>query len=141
MEQCGERTAHVPCAEGADDGEQKSNDADLDDAPTAGLRGLQLLGAKVKRRMDLRLKAGVCREGKTMEADDGASTVACVLLARGTREEVLAERLLLLRLSFAHERFVDDLAHVVMKISLHARLPPFALAGLRGRGRCVKKRW
>ena len=77
-----------------------------------------------------------------MEADDGATTVARILLARGTREEMLAEFLLLLWRSLAYERFVDDLAHVViLKISLHARLPPFALAGLRDRGRCVKKRW
>ncbi len=78
----------------------------------AGLRGLQLLCAEVERRVNLCLKAGVCREGKTIEADDGAATVARILLARGTREEVLAECLLLLRRSLAHERFVDDLAHV-----------------------------
>ena len=70
---------------------------------------------------DFGLKVRVCRERKSAEAGDGAAAVVCVFLARGTVVQVFSERLLLRGRELTGERSVDEVAHGLMKISLHAR--------------------
>src|SRR6185312_8899912 len=94
-----------------------------------------------KSSEDLRLKVRTCSEGKAAKAGDGAAVVVCVFLARSTLVQVVAERMMLRGRELLCERSVDEMARGLMKVSLHAVLPPVAPAARRGPCRSLKRRW
>jgi hypothetical protein len=84
----------MQCGQGADDCKQKRDDAGANDTPTSRLRGFELLRALYESGENFFLKIRIRGKGKSAQAGDGTAAVVCVFLARDTRVEVFAKRLL-----------------------------------------------
>src|ERR1035437_7027899 len=97
--------------------------------------GFKLCCADLEGRENLVGEAGIGLESKSRQAGDDAVGRVKVLLACGTRGQMLAEGLFFLNGDFARERFVDQVADRLVTISLHVPLRPSVVAGPPGRGK------